>query len=92
MSDAHDIAKGLSDAQVHILRHSLGVPEGGGEDMYRNHFCTGEGSTDWPDCMALTARGYMTRRAGNPITGGDDVFFVSEKGKETVRAILEQQP
>jgi hypothetical protein len=86
--DARDIA----EKQMHILRHSLGVPVGGGTEMYRNHFCTGEGTTDYPDCMALVENGHMTRRKGSPLTGGDDVFYVTETGREAVRQHLEVKP
>lgn len=76
---------GLTEARMHILRHSLGVPDPGQTDMYRNHFVTGEGSIDYPDCMALTDMGLMQRRKGNELTGGDDVFIVTEAGKAVVR-------
>jgi hypothetical protein len=68
-----------SAAQIHILCHSLGLTYG--REMYRNHFVTGEGSTDHPDCEALVNMGLMTKQAGGPLTGGDDAFFVTEAGK-----------
>lgn len=74
----------LSPEQMHILRHSLGVPEPKQSNMYRNHFVTGEGSKDHPDCMELVELGLMTRRAGNQLTGGDDLFLVTEAGKVAV--------
>jgi len=73
----------LTKKQHHILRHSLGLNYG--REMYRNHFVTGEGSTDYPDCMALVKMGLMTRRAGSELTGGDDVFFVTDEGKKAAR-------
>ncbi len=75
--DNHTIA--LSSTQLQILRHSLGLTRG--KDMYRNHFVTGEGSLDHPDCMALVEMGLMTRRSGNELSGGDDVFRVTDTGK-----------
>jgi hypothetical protein len=86
-----EIAAGLTKAQVHILRHSLGVPDPSQTNMYRNHFVTGEGSLDHPDCMELVGKGLMTRRKGNAITGGDDAFFVTEAGKALVRDYLKEQ-
>lgn len=68
--------------QLHILQHAIGADQygrivrGGG----RNHFVTGAGSTDHPHCMALVNAGLMTRRAGNAISGGDDIFHVTEAG------------
>lgn len=66
---------------LHILQHSLGVDQYGQGDQYRNRFITGEGSTDYPFCMDLVRRGLMVRRDGNPLTGGDDLFTVTDEGK-----------
>lgn len=74
-----DPARGL-----HILQHSLGVDKHGQGAQYRNHFVTGEGSTDYPDCEALVAAGLMTKQRGGRLTGGDDAFFVTEAGKAYV--------
>ncbi len=73
-------------AQLHILQHSIGADQygrivrGGG----RNHFVTGEGSDDHPHCMALVAAGLMTRRTGSAISGGMDIFHVTETGRAYV--------
>jgi hypothetical protein len=85
---AEQIAAGLSPEEAHILRHSLGVPDPGQAHFYRNHFVTGEGSVDYPHCMALVDKGLMWRRDGNPLTGGDDLFGVTDAGKAAVREIL----
>lgn len=71
---------------LHILQHSLGVDKYGQGNQYRNHFVTGEGSTDYPDCQALVRAGLMTRQKGGRLTGGDDAFFVTEDGKQYVAA------
>lgn len=71
------------DAEIlHILQHSLGVDEYGRGQQYRNHFVTGEGSIDYPICMAAAERGLMRRRAGNELSGGDDIFHVTDAGKQ----------
>lgn len=69
---------------LHILRHSLGLDEYGRGTFYRNHFVTGEGSKDHADCMQLVTDGFMTVRSGNELSGGDDVFRVTEAGKAAV--------
>lgn len=74
----------MNAAQLHILQHSLGVDQHGRGEQYRNHFVTGEGSTDHPHCMALVAAGLMTRRPGNELTGGGDLFHVTPAGKAAV--------
>ena len=57
----------LTDKQRHILRHSLGLTSPNRRE-YRNHFCTGPGSKDYSDCMALVESGHMTRRDGRAMT------------------------
>ena len=69
---------------LHILQHSLGVDKHGQGKQYRNHFVTGEGSTDHPDCCALVRAGLMTKQKGGRLTGGDDAFFVTDAGKQYV--------
>ena len=76
----------MNSEQLLILRHSLGVGDDGKGRSYRNHFVTGEGSTDYPHCMALVDAGLMKRRKGNVLTGGDDLFTVTEAGREAAAA------
>ncbi|HHA2425627.1 hypothetical protein [Stenotrophomonas maltophilia] len=78
-------AGALPDAELQILRHALGVGEGGLERSYRSHFVTGPGGADHQHCMALVARGFMVRRAGNAITGGSDLFNVTQAGRAAVQ-------
>jgi len=69
---------------LHILQHSLGVDQFGRGNQYRNHFVTGEDSTDHPTCMEATDGGLMTRHAGNTLTGDMDLFRITEAGKRYV--------
>jgi len=79
----------LSEQQLHILRHALGVGEDGCGTSYRSHFVTGKGGADHQHCMALVERGYMVQRTGNAVTGGDDLFMVTDAGRAAAR---EQTP
>ncbi|MGH8156613.1 MAG: hypothetical protein ACREPQ_00705 [Rhodanobacter sp.] len=74
----------LSSPHLHILQHALGVDTYGQGRQYRNHFVTGEGSSDFDACVQLVNEGLMTRTRGNAITGGDDVFRVTPKGVDYV--------
>lgn len=76
----------MDHEQLSILRHSLGLGEDGRGSSYRNHFCTGAGSTDYPHCMALVESGHMIRRNGSVLTGGDDLFIVTDAGKAAARS------
>ena len=80
-----ELIEALERAEGHILLHSLGLNYG--DNAYRNHFVTGEGSVDYPHCMALVGKGLMVKRAGNELSGGDDVFFVTEDGKQAAAAL-----
>lgn len=79
----------MAPEHLHILQHSLGVDQFGRGKQYRNHFVTGEGSDDWPHCMALVKAGLMVRQKGGELTGGDDAFFVTDAGKQ---AMAEHSP
>lgn len=64
-----------------VLQHALGLDEYGRGSMYRNHFVTGEGSSDWPFCLDAVARGLMSRRESS-LCGGDSLFIVTDAGKQ----------
>lgn len=71
----------MSPEQLDILRHSLGLDGNGHGLPYRHHFVTGMDSTDHPHCMALVEMGFMVRHLGNELTGGDDLFLVTDAGR-----------
>lgn len=75
----------MDEAQLQILRHALGTGDRGVKAAYRNYFVTGPGSKDYANCMALVESGHMTRRLGNAITGGGDIFTVTQPGKLAAR-------
>jgi hypothetical protein len=64
-----------------VIQHSLGVDKFGQGDQYRDHFVTGEGSTDWPICMEATGLGFMKRHASPAHFGGNDFFIVTDAGR-----------
>jgi hypothetical protein len=73
---------------LHILQHALGRDEHGrnpnGGPDYRNHFCTGEGGTDFALCREAVAAGLMREHAPSEISGGDHIFTVTDAGKAYV--------
>jgi hypothetical protein len=79
----------VTAAKLHIIQHSLGLDQYGRGSMYRIHFVTGEGSVDYPHCVELVGMGLMTRSPGSQLTGGDDLFRVTEAGK---RYVIEHSP
>lgn len=80
----------MDTKKLHILRHALGVGDSGTKPSYRNHFVTGLGSKDYDNCVALVESGHMAQRKGSQLTGGDDLFIVTESGK--LAALPEVQP
>ena len=80
------------NSKLHILQHSLGLDQYGDGNQYRNHFVTGEGSTDFEDCRALVADGLMTERSGNALSGGCSVFHVTPKGVDFVALNSPKRP
>lgn len=75
----------MSPEQLQILRHSLGLDQAGNGHAYRNHYVTGEGSTDHPVCMELVEGGFMEKRRPSELTGGDDLFILTAFGKAAAR-------
>jgi hypothetical protein len=79
---------------LHILQHSLGVDQYGRGQMYRSHFVTSAGYRDHDVCLQLCELGYMVnhgQRMGE-LTGGSDLFIVTDAGKEAVRRESPQPP
>ena len=74
----------MPNTKLHILQHSLGLDQYGQGKSYRNYFITGPNSTDYKHCLELVAMGLMRQTVGNSITGGDDVFRVTDAGRQFV--------
>ena len=73
----------ITKTQRDLMRHALGLSRRT-KTAYRNHFVTGEGSVDHAHWMDLVAKGAARRHTGSPITGGSDVFYVTQIGVDAV--------
>lgn len=71
----------LTKEQEHILRHSLGADSD--RPGYRNHFVSGEGTTDWPILQQLVELGLMISRPYQ-LAQNDTIFHVTENGQELI--------
>lgn len=78
--------------QLAIMRHALGVGEHGWDRPCRNHYVTGPGGRDHAVCMELVQDGLMARRPGTDLTGGDDLFTVTDIGRAAVAATADPKP
>lgn len=67
----------VSKRQRDILRYALGWPK-----CFRNYFCTGEGSDDFPDCEALVEAGMMARHTRDGLP--DYIYTVTDLGRAAV--------
>ena len=72
----------ISEQQRHVLRHALGLNRSA--IAYRNYFCTGPGTDNYPVCMSLVGLGLMSRRETSGLFGGDSVFHVTPAGLAAV--------
>lgn len=79
----------LTDRQLEILQHALGVDAYGQGDHYRNHFCAGEDDEDV--CRELVALGYMRH---HPTRDWLPYFncSVTDSGKAAMIAASPQPP
>ena len=81
---------------LHILQHALGRDQFGrsrnGRPDYRNHFCTGPGTDNFPLCREAVALGLMLERPPSQISGGDNVFTVTDAGREYIRSNSPREP
>lgn len=73
----------MTAEQISHARHALGLPNSR-RKSYRNHFVTGEGSTDYEAWQGLVAMGLAKRRKGSVLSGGDDIFWLTREGAEAV--------
>lgn len=78
-----DEVKAISAEQIEMMRHALGLANGR-KKSFRNHYCVGSPSEDHALWTDLVARNFARRRAGNQLTGGDDLFWLTRSGAECV--------
>lgn len=79
----------VTQEQLHILQHALGLDKYGQGTMYRNHFCAG--SSDESVCRDLVALGYMQE---HPRTTWLPYFncSVTDAGKAAVKTESPKPP
>lgn len=68
----------MTDEQLQVLRHSLGLDQNGHGNQYRNYYCDRTGGS--PVIVGLCKLGLMV--SGNKINDGrDQYFYVTEAGR-----------
>lgn len=76
--------KKLTEKQLHILQHSLGVDKYGQGKQYRNNFVTDPSSDDGVACGELCKLGYMKTHGPQALAGGMHYFCVTPQGVDAV--------
>lgn len=76
----------MTPKQIELARHALGLPNKRNMS-YRNHYVVGSGEdyTEWMDMVDAKA---ARHRTGTPLSGGEDVFWLTEIG---ARAALKRR-
>lgn len=75
----------LTDEQLHILQHSLGVDGFGQGNQYRNRFVTHAHTPDGKLCEELVGLGYMQNHGTmGDLSGGMNCYAVTPKGIDAV--------
>ena len=64
--------------QKELARHALGLTKQ--KRSYRNHFVAGPGHSDYVHWLVMVEQGDAHRRPGTEISGGDDIFWLTEAG------------
>ncbi len=84
----------LTQTQLHILQHSLGLDQygeyQGDTHGYRNYFTASAEHHDWPDLTALVQMGFMVKR--DPCAVTDCWFSVTPQGRDAVKQESPQKP
>ena len=69
----------MTEKQRELARHALGLPNKT-RTSYRNHFCAGAEHSDYPEWVAMVEQGDAIHREGSVLSGGDDWFWLTDKG------------
>ncbi len=78
-SSIRALAPSMNATQVDLARHALGLPNKR-RQSYRNHFVCGPGHSDHDNWAIMAANGFARRRAGNALSCGEDVFWLTSAG------------
>lgn len=69
----------MTPTQIELARHALGLPNRRNRS-YRNHFVCGPGNSDFDNWTAMVTAGFARHRNGGVLSGGEDVFWLTEAG------------
>lgn len=73
----------LTEKQIHILKHTVGLDRS--TEMYRNRFIAGSGHDERPILSELVEAGLMGIAENRGMFGDSDCFYVTEKGMQWIK-------
>lgn len=72
----------VTEREVRILRHTVGLKCDGTGVQYRNHYAADSGHGNWDTLQSLCERGYMVRRPNHlDEMGPSFLFHATERGQ-----------
>ena len=74
----------LTDKQLHMLQHSLGVDQYGEGRQYRNSYVTDADGADGQECQLLVEAGLMETHGALKLAGGMHYYRVTSQGIDAV--------
>lgn len=69
----------MTTRQKELARHALGLRPRN-KISYRNRFVAGPGHSDYQDWLEMVEQGNAFRRTGGEMSGGDDIFWLTDVG------------
>ncbi len=75
----------ITQEQLHILRHALGLDDTGRGREYRNHYATAPSCSGWSDIEELVKRGLMQDTGAVAMWGELHGIVVTAAGKAIAR-------
>ena len=72
----------LSEKQIAILSHTLGIDNGG--NIFRNHYCAFQGNDSWEDLLKMVDTGLMHRSSN--LDTDLPTFHATCKGVDLIKA------
>jgi hypothetical protein len=82
----------LTNRQLEVLLHSLGLDEYGRGRRYRNHFATDPESNDGAICRSLVDVGFMVDHGARELAAGMHVYSVTPTGEAAIAAQCPKPP
>ncbi len=71
----------MTDIELEIVLHTLGLTDPKTKEPYRNHFVSGDGNSDMTILASLCQKGFMVEtRAPGFLEPGDRLFLVTDAG------------